>query len=505
VSVAAVGAQNPPTPTRPVFVARNAAGNPAPGLTVDVTAFGRCRLDNGFGLFTNLSYSSDANGEVTPIVRLPQGAVGAGCLIKATGATFTTSTDSSQIAVFPAQTSHVWTGAASNVWTNAANWIPVISVPSVPSSPSDNVFIPNYNPAGLPMIPVVSGAKPSMNRLAMDTAAQVSLNNIGIDIGGGGVTGFGFTNSGSIHLAGGNPVNATGIFDILDVGQAGSCGLAAPMAAHLQTVSANVLNVRCHTFIDSTGVSANTVNVFPNAGQGWLHLSSANGALSVSGNANFTGDSLWVIGGGIVVSGTTTFGGGGVTWSNGTFSGGSDVVFSSNHASYNTAQLIVQGNVTFGGPAAGQQNFAGGQLTLLGNFTQVTGIVGGPGGLTFSTSSDHVTVFAGSTPQTVSFANPTTSKFSVLHLQNQSAGGVQLTTSAQIINGTLFPRVDIIQGRLQVNTGMTFTLNSGALHFGVNTNLNLLGNITGVGSCTGLSNGATITGTGTYSGGTCGP
>ncbi|MEO5815218.1 MAG: Ig-like domain-containing protein [Gemmatimonadaceae bacterium] len=499
VSVAQVGAINPPTVTRPIFVARNAQGNPAAGLTVSVTAFGRCRLDTGNGLFTTLSFTSDVNGEVTPLVRLPSFAGGSGCLIKASGASFTTATDSSQIAVFPAQTSHVWTGAANSNWQNAANWIPVISAPSVPSSTSDNVFIPNYNPTGIPVVPVVSGPKPAMNRLTLDSLAQISLGNIGIDIFSGGVAGWGLTNSGSIHIAATATVN--GIFDILDAGQSGVCGTVAAQIISLRDVSANVLNVRCKTNIDTTAVVANTVNVFQNGGQGWLHLTQSRAAMAVSGNANFTGDSLWVTGGVITVSGTATFGGSGVNWSGGTLNAATNAVFSSGHALYNGVQMLLQGNVTFGGANAGSQQLAGGQMTLLGNFTQVIGIIGGPGGLTFNTSSDHATVLAGSTTQTVSFASPTQSKFSVLRLQNTSAGGVQFTTSAQIVNGTTQPRVDIITGRLQLNSGTTFTLNSGGLHLGTNANLNLLGNIAGVISCSGrTTNSATITGSGLYNG-----
>ncbi len=505
VSVAQVGASSPPTVTRPIFVARNAQGQPAPGLTVDVTAFGRCRLLNGQLLpFTTLTFTSDANGEVTPNVQLPTTPTGSGCLIKASGATFTTATDSSQIAVFPAQTSHVWTGAVNSVWTNAANWIPVISVPSVPSSTSDNVFIPNYNPQGLPVVPVVSGPKPAMNRLTLDSLAQISLGNIGIDIGSGGVAGWGLTNSGSIHMAATATVN--GIFDILDAGQNGVCGTVAAQIISLRDVSANVLNVRCKTNIDTTTVVANTINVIPNNGQGWLHLTSSRAALAVSGNANFTGDSLWVTGGVISVTGTATFAGSDVNWSGGTLNATSTAVFASNHALYNSMQMILQGDATFGGPGSGNQQLAGGQMTVLGNFTQVTGIVGGPGGLTFNTSSDHASVFAGSTPQIVSFANPAQSKFSVLHLQNTSAGGVQLATSAQIVNGTTQPRVDIFTGRLQLNAGTTFTVNSGGVHLGPSTNLNLLGNIAGVISCTGrTTNSATITGTGLFNGAAYGP
>jgi adhesin/invasin len=504
VSVAQVGATSLPTATHPIFVARNAQGQPAPGLTVDVTAFGRCRLLNGQLLpFTTLTYTSDVNGEVTPNVQLPTFAGGSGCLIKATGATFTTAKDSSQIAVFPAQTSHVWTGAANSNWQNAANWIPVTSAPSVPSSTSDNVFIPNYSPlAPFVVIPVVSGAKPAMNRLTIDSLATIDLGNIGIDIGPGGVFGWGFASNGSIHIGTSAPVN--GIFDVLDAGQTGVCGTFAPMLVSLRVVVANVLNVRCKTNIDTTSVVATTLNVLPNNGQGWLHMTSARAALVVNGNANFTGDSLWV-NGGAVSAGTATFGGG-VTWSGGTFVSSGNAVFASDHAFYQTMQMFLQGNATFGGPAAGQQNFDGGQLTILGNFAQVQGIVGGPGGQTFSTSNDHVTVFAGTSPQTVSFetAGLTSSNFSVLRLQNQSSGGVQLVTNAQIVNGTALPtppRVDILLGKLQINTGATFDLNNGSLHLSAGTNLNLLGNITGVGQCAGkTTNGATITGPGTFNG-----
>lgn len=498
VSVAAVGATNPPTVTRPVFVAKNAQGTPAPGLTVNVVATGRCQLDNGTALFTTLSYTSDSNGEVTPLVRLPTLASGSGCLIRAAGPTFTAATDSAQIAVYPAQTSHVWTGATSSNWQTASNWIPVISVPNVPSSTSDNVFIPTYNPGGATVPAVVSGTRPSMNKLSMDSAAFLDLANIGIDIGGGGVTGFGLFLNGSVRIQGSALVS--GFFDVLDVGQTASCGSLAPIQPKLQTVHANVLNVFCHTVVDTLGVSAVAVNVFANGGLSWLDLpASAN--LVVTGNASFNGDSLSVSGGTITVSGTTTFGGGVSFTSGSTFSSGGDVIFASRNAQFSNANVVVNGNATFGGTGAGRQGFAGGTLSISGNFSQIAGTVTGQTGQTFSTSSDHITNFVGSTQQNISFATPTTSSFSVLRLQNSSAAGVQLATNAQIVNGTVQPRVDILSGRLQVNSGANFTLNSGVMHLGLNTNLNLLGNILSALSCTGrTTNNATITGAGLWNG-----
>jgi hypothetical protein len=161
----------------------------------------------------------------------------------------------------------------------------------------------------------------------------------------------------------------------------------------------------------------------------------------------------------------------------------------------------VNGNATFGGTGAGRQGFAGGTLSISGNFSQIAGTVTGQTGQTFSTSSDHITNFVGSTQQNISFATPTTSSFSVLRLQNSSAAGVQLATNAQIVNGTVQPRVDILSGRLQVNSGANFTLNSGVMHLGLNTNLNLLGNILSALSCTGrTTNNATITGAGLWNG-----
>jgi hypothetical protein len=163
--------------------------------------------------------------------------------------------------------------------------------------------------------------------------------------------------------------------------------------------------------------------------------------------------------------------------------------------------MLLQGNATFGGNGAGNQQFDGGQLTMLGNFSQIAGTVVRQEDQTFFTVNEHVTVFAGSTPQTVAFETSGASGFSILRLQNQSAGGVQLTTDAQIVPGTTQLRVDLIQGRLQVNSGQTFTLNSGWMQLGTSTNLNLLGNVLGVGGCTGrTAHGATITGLGLYNG-----
>ena len=496
INVSPVGAANPPAGSRPVFIARNAQGNVAPNLTINLVATGRCRLDVGGNLVTSQSLVTDSFGEVTPLVRLPSGADGAGCLVTASGPSFTTSVDSSQLAVFPTGTSHVWFGAVSSVWTNAANWVPVTSVPSVPSSPSDVVFIPDYN-AGIPVFPLVSGPKPSMNRLAMDTAAVVQLNGIGIDIGSGGVTGFGVTLGGSIHIQATAPVG--GVFDVLDIGQSGSCGSAGPMTGLLKVVSANVLNVRCKTNIDTTVVTATTLNVFPNNGQGWLHLTSNRAALSVS-NGNFTGDSLWVVGGAIFVNGSATFGGG-VFWNGGTYGSSGTTSFASNHALYNSVQMQVQGNAIFGGSGAGRQQFAGGLLDLNGNFTQLAGTVPTQTGQTFVTSSDHATNFNGSAQQDVSFATPTTSTFSVFRVQNTSVNGVHLLTDGQLINGTTQPRVDLVQGKLQINSGRAFTLNRGSMRLGFNTNLNLIGDIVNASSCSGrTTNSATITGGGNFNG-----
>ncbi|MEP6731036.1 MAG: Ig-like domain-containing protein [bacterium] len=497
ISVNPVGSVNPSPATSPIFVVKNAQGTPTQNLTINLASTGRCRLLNGSTPVTTLAMTTDVNGEVAPAVQLPSGADGAGCLIKATGASFTASEDSSQIAVFPNGTSHVWTGAANTAWSSPLNWIPVIAVPAVPSSPSDVVFIPNYKSPGGGNIPMVTGPKPSMSRLAMDTAATVFLNGIGIDIGSGGVTGLGLFASGSIHLQA--TASMAGLFDILDIGQNGSCGSVAPMVGTLTDVHASVLNVRCKTMIDTMTVSTGALNVFPNAGQGWLFLSSARAGLVVAGNASFAGDSLWVTGGAVFVSGTTTFGGG-VSWTGGRLTSTGPVTFASDHAFYGNVRIVAANNATFGGAGAGQQQFAGDSLTVLGDFTQISGTVSGQTGLTFTTSSDHVTAFAGMAQQKISFADPTTSRMSVLLVKNPSTG-VRFLTNAQLINGTAQPRVNLFQGQLQIASGKTFTVSSGNVSLGFSTNLDLTGNILGVNFCSGrTTNSASITGSGLFNG-----
>ena len=115
-------------------------------------------------------------------------------------------------------------------------------------------------------------------------------------------------------------------------------------------------------------------------------------------------------------------------------------------------------------------------------------------------ATDNADTPAGPGPEeTPAASKPST--FSVFRVQNPSAAGVHITTNAELINGTTQPRVDLVQGRLQVNAGSAFTLNRGNVRLGSLTNLNLLGDIVNANSCSGrTTNNATVTGSGNFNG-----
>jgi hypothetical protein len=343
-------------------------------------------------------------------------------------------------------------------------------------------------------------------QVALDTSAVVNLNAFGIDVGSGGVTGKGIFINGVVHLQATATLN--GVFDQVDIGQSGTCGSVAPMTGTLGFVSANNLNVYCRTLIDTTAAAALNVNIFPNAGgNGWLTIN-ARGALAVSNNANFTGDSLYVQGGVISVNGSATMGGSRVLFGNGSALSVQGPAFfnATVGGDYTNAQIRVQGNVLVGGGVSGQQSFSGGYFQAGGNFTQTAGALS----QTLRTSNDHRIQFLSSSPQVLSVASPA-STFQLLEFNNGSASGVQLASDITIVNGTLQARVDVMRGKLNVTTGTTLSVGGGMLRLGTGANLNLNGNVANVSTCFGRTlNSATLSGTGlfnnaAYTAATCTP
>jgi hypothetical protein len=143
----------------------------------------------------------------------------------------------------------------------------------------------------------------------------------------------------------------------------------------------------------------------------------------VSGNADFSGDLLQVDNGYLEVDGAATLGGGRVAVTGGQISLRGTAAFKSAAASFDAASVLVQGDVLFAG--VGRQTFNSGNLTLGGNFIQTDA-----GVANFDASADHVTIFSGAKPQSISFADPNSSHFGQIEIDN-SLGVVFATGSNQ--------------------------------------------------------------------------
>ena len=485
--------------TQPVFVVRNAAGTLLQGTSVKITANGHCFINNGNFNGPTFTYASDAIGEVKPSIRLPASAsVGGGCSVIASAPALTAAYDTSLYAFYPSGTTHVWMGTASTNWSNSSNWVRPGQSAAVPSSPSDQVFIPVF--AG------VTGNRPALNgvlhpvmaRLALDTNAFVQLNSnildVGTTVGASGVSGFGFILNGTTRLIANGTLN--GIFDKLEIGVNG--GACSNMMGALATVTASQLDLYCAARVDTVASVSTDLVVHPSGGG--LTIANNSAGLTVNGNALFTGDSLVAQGGVISVNGAATFGGITVSTNSGTaISVNGAATFAARQATYNNAALVLQGKATFGGTGAGAQQFFGGVMTLLGDFAQIAGtVVGVPS--TFTTASDHILRFFGTSAQAISFVTNTNS-LSRVQFGNTSATGVTLNSSIGNVNGTSQPRFFLSSGKLTLGTGVNFT-DSGNIVFGSGTTLNLSsGSNLGFsnGTCSG-HNGMTINGPGTIGG-----
>ena len=477
----------------PKFFVSDGVGVPKTPVLINVQVFGRCQISVGETLQTSTSMMSDSNGEVTPSIRLPGGGVGAGCTVFAAGTfpTVTQASDSSYLAVYPSGTTAVWRGFTDDVWNRGDNWFRPGSPPPASPTSADQIFVPQYAPASRkPRITAVA----AVARAVLDTGALVNLGGIGLDIGAGGVRGYGTFINGAVRLL--QTATADGVFDQLDAGTAASCDGPTPVAT-LDVVVATSLNVYCRAVIDTNGVTAGSATV---RSGGSLQINTR-GTLIVNGNATFGGDSVSVLGSMYVVDGVTEFGGGRVGIYNANNVSLNDVVFKSAAGSFSNSFILVRGNAVFGGAGAGQQSFSGGTLAIYKNFTQLTGTVAGVTGLTFSTSGDHVTAFAGTTSQSVSFANPTTSKFSRVRITNPLFP-VVFNSNVEFINGTTQPRLEVQAGGLTIPNPQVLNLGGGQWALSSGTTTTVDGFILSAGSCTGRNIGATLTGTGQINGGT---
>jgi hypothetical protein len=464
-SVGTLQSSNPP-----VFVARNGAGTPTANVSIDLVASGGCLLSfSGSTPASSLTLISDVNGEVKPAVSLPTGIDGAGCVVSAsTSNTQFPIPGHSVASVYPAGTTHVWTGATDANWTTATNWVRPSAAPAAPSATTDQVFIPTIS--GISNLPHLSSSI-TLQRLALGTGGVVFMNGNTVNIGTGGVTGYGYAVGGTVHAA--TTANFGGYFDTLQVGQPGSCGAAAPMTAHLGNVNANTIHIYCRTSVD-TIASASVLTIAQNGGEGRLSLAN-NSALSIVSDVVFAGDQLNV-GGSIYVGGNAAFSStsitGGSTTSPSVYVQGT-ATFNAPAATYNNVFFNVTGDVIVGGGAAGSQQFINGQLNVNGNFTQLGGSVAN----TFATSVNHQTTFQGSgVPQSITLANAASNPFTILRVLNpggvttfnssvsvlQTSGSTASSVGLDLSAGTLVIPASTalnVSGFIALSTGTTFTVN----------------------------------------------
>jgi hypothetical protein len=259
------------------------------------------------------------------------------------------------------------------------------------------------------------------------------------------------------------------------------------VSATLWQVAAKTLDAYCATRVDST-TRVQTLTSYATGGT--MTLANAASFLAVSGNANFSGDLLQMDKGAIQVDGPATFGGGRVLVTGGGITLRSSAQFSSTSASYDTAKVLIEGDVTFAG--TGVQKFNSGSLTLHGNFAQ-----NDVGNGNFDASADHTTIFSGAKTQSISFADPNSSHFGRLEVDNP-LGVAFLTSSNQPLSTPTARSIILLpSGVMSVNNGAAVSL-AGLIDLRTGSKLTVDGSLS-VTSCQGGSI-ATIGGVGAING-----
>ena len=190
---------------------------------------------------------------------------------------------------------------------------------------------------------------------AVDQSGQTLFVGSGVSALGGTLT------NGTTQMVGTGALEGT--FDRVAIGQ--TDGRCSGVSATLWQVAAKTLDAYCATRVDST-TRVQTLTSYATGGT--MILANVASFLAVSGNANFSGDLLQMDRGAIQVDGAATFGGGRVLVTGGGITLRSTAQFSSASASYDTAKVLIEGDVTFAG--TGVQKFNSGSLTLHGNFVQ---------------------------------------------------------------------------------------------------------------------------------------
>ncbi len=484
--------------TQPIFVARDGAGVLAPNVPIELYTSGRCQFDLGGGnLASGYTPLTDAVGEVKPTLVLSTGSGGSGCIVEAY--TYDTRFHYYNYAVstaitYPVGTTHVWVGSADPNWANGANWVRPGTTPAAPSSANDVVFIPGtyyYYYYGYHRATLLTNV--TVQKLAVDTSAELDLNGKRVDVGSGGVVGDGYLFNGTVRLTASSAPMASYI-DQVEIGAPGACGGASPMTVTLLGgFYVGGLKIYCKTDVPASNfIYVDSIRVFANGGQGLLSMGTRS-YLDVYTDATFAGDGF-TFDGDLYVGGNAVFGGQSVTFgTNGTVSVYGDATFNAVTGSYSSGYIDGY-NFIVGGPGAGPQRFIGGNLYIQGNFTQLAGTVPG----TFITSNDNIAYFQGNSPQTITLADPTSAVFSQLYVSS-AALTLASNVNVALTQGSTTSGV-YVANTLIIPATRTLAVQGSVLLTGGNSVLTVNGALTTTGTCSGRVNGGIVNGTGTVNG-----
>ena len=381
-------------------------GRVVPGaqLLLQVAFTGGCTFPGGGGTLivdTDLTGLARYNLDLAPLA-----AAGGGCTVWArsgTGGKAQTAAPqlSYRIAVTPTPQHLVWWGDSTLTggdWTLPANW----RTSTFPIGPTQKVFVPTW--------------EASIRTLRLDR--DLEIGEIALDRNATTSVGVAATlrvasaliGSAASAISGAGRVMSTGVGTLVSiptitnlvVGDSMSCVTAGALSATLAGgLTVDSLTSYCRTLIDGQ----TTVNAsLRSAGGGRVELTSAAASLVTKGDASFSGDSLIVSAGSLVVGGAANFGG------SGALSGGS---------------VRVVGDATFGGSGRGGYALTGGTLALEGGFAQKRSDTAS----TFVATGTHRTTFLGTTQQRLTFDDPNASYFAAVTFAN-AAGGVLIPMGA---------------------------------------------------------------------------
>lgn len=412
-------------------------GRAVPGaqLMLQLAFTGGCSFPGGGSTLivdTDLTGLARYNLDLAPLA-----AGGGGCTVWARGgsggkAQSTAPQLSYRIAVTPTPQHAVWWGDSTLTggdWTVPANWRST----TYPIGLTQKVFVPMWESS---IGTLTLDRDLEIGEIALDRNATTRVTSAAtMRVAGAvrGAAGSAISGAGRLVSTGSSTLISIPSLSNLVVGDSTSCVTAGTMSATVTgTLLVDSLTSYCRTVIDGQ----TTVNrSLRSAGGGRVELTSAAASLVSKGDASFSGDSLIVSAGSLVVGGAATFGG------SGALSGGS---------------VRVVGDATFGGVGRGGYALTGGTLELEGGFAQKRSDTAS----TFVATGTHRTTFLGSALQRVMFDDANASSFAAVSFAN-GGGGVLIplgssasaTVSADVtstallmVDGTLAGGVPVLLG-----------------------------------------------------------